>query len=92
MMNTTKLYSTDTIINTLKNIDNALSKSYAASLSMKIENSAGGIIEPFGLDSCNMEQIAACIKNNLETQLEAKRNRLQEEINSIDKYFNKGTK
>ena len=91
-MNTTKLYSTDTTINTLKNIDNALSKSYAASLSMRIETSAGDIIEPFGLDSCNMEQIAACIKDNLETQLEAKRNSLQKEINSIDNYFNKDTK
>lgn len=86
-MNTNKLYSTDTTINTLKNIDEAFSKSYAASLSMKMETSSGDILPPFGLDSCNMEQIAACIKDNLETQLKAKRNRLQDEINSIDKYF-----
>ena len=90
-MNTTKLYSTDTTIYTLKNIDEALSKSYTASLSIRIETSGGDIIPPFGLDSCNMEQIAACIKDNLEIQLKAKRNRLQDEINSIDNYFNKDT-
>ena len=91
-MNTTKLYSTDTTLYTLKNIDEALSKSYAASLSMRIETSRGDIIPPFGLDSSNMEQIAACIKDNLETQLKAKRNRLQDEISNTDNYFNKDTK
>ena len=91
-MNTTKLYSTDTIINTLINIDEALNKSYAAALSIRIETSKEDIIPPFGLDSCNMEQIAACIKDNLETQLKAKRNSLQKEINNIDNYFNKDTK
>ena len=91
-MNITKLYSTDTTIYTLKNIDEALSKSYAASLSMRIETSGGDIIPPFGLDSCNMGQIAACIKDNLETQLKAKRNRLQDEISNIDNYFNRDTK
>ena len=91
-MNITKLYSTDTTINTLINIDEAINKSYAAALSIRIETSKGDIIPPFGLDSCNMEQIVTCIKDNLETQLKAKRNSLQKEINNIDNYFNKGTK
>ena len=91
-MNINKLYSTDTTINTLINIYEAINKSYAASLSIRIETSKGDIIPPFGLDSCNMEQIVACIKDNLETQLKAKRNSLQKEINNIDNYFNKGAK
>ena len=91
-MNTAKLYSTNTTINTLKNIEEALSKSYASSLSIRIETSKGDIIPPFGIDSCNMEQVSACIKDNLEKQLKSKRVRLQEEINAIDEYFSKGIK
>ena len=91
-MNITKLYSTDTTINTLKNIDDALSKSFAASLSIRIETSKGDILPPFGLDSCNMGRISASIKDNLEVQLRAKRNSLQKEIDNIDNYFNKGDK